>query len=178
MKKYAALFGGSGKDKTTLEYTDTVKIGRLLADIGYVVKNGGYGGMMEAVSYGAQRQGGEVIGVTCKQVGATIGNDFLTETIVTEDLYDRLKVLINNTELFIVQKGGIGTLSEVFLVLDIIRKEPLATRPVMIFIGNVWKKVIEVVKKQLLPDHEYELFQIVDGYEELELVLNANEIRI
>ena len=51
-------------------------------------------------------------------------------------------------------------------------------RPVMIFIGNVWKKVIEVVKKQLLPDHEYELFQIVDGYEELELVLNANEIRI
>ena len=51
-------------------------------------------------------------------------------------------------------------------------------RPVMIFIGNVWKKVIEVVKKQLLPDHEYELFQIVDGYEELELVLNANETRI
>ncbi|RZS93203.1 LOG family protein [Aquimarina brevivitae] len=178
MKRYAALFGGSGKDKTTLEYNDTVKIGRLLADMGYVVKNGGYGGMMEAVSYGALQQGGEVIGVTCKQVGTIEGNDFLTQTIVTEDLYDRLKVLINNTELFIVQKGGIGTLSEVFLVLDILRKEPIANRPMMFFVGDAWKKVIEVVKKQLLPGYEYELFQIVDGFEELKLVLNSNEIRI
>lgn len=171
MKKYAALFGGSGKDKTTVEYTDTVKIGRLLADLGHVVKNGGYGGMMEAVSFGAQQQGGEVIGVTCRQVGAIKGNDYLTQTIVTEDLYDRLKFLIKDTELFIVQKGGVGILSEVFLVLDILRKEPTVTRPVMIFIGDVWRKVIEVVKEQLLPDHEYGLFQVVDDYDQLDIIL-------
>ena len=40
MKKYAALFGGSGNNTQSKEYLETIEIGSFLADMGYIVKNG------------------------------------------------------------------------------------------------------------------------------------------
>jgi len=167
MKKYAALFGGSGNNTESKEYLETIAIGSFLTKQGYTVKNGGYGGMMEAVSKGVARTGGHVIGVTCKQVGEARGNAYLSETIVTEKLYDRLKLLLEDTSIFIVQRGGIGTLSEVFLALDIIRKEPVNKRPKMYFVGAVWNDLISCLKEDLIPEYEHELFQIVENFIEL-----------
>ncbi len=167
MTKYAALFGGSGNNTESKEYLETINIGSFLAKKGYIIKNGGYGGMMEAVSKGAIESGGKSIGVTCKQVGSPEGNKYLSETIVTEKLYDRLKVLLEGTSVFIVQRGGIGTLSEVFLALDIVRKEPKNQRPKMYFVGAIWKDLIDCLKMELIPDYEHDLFQIVKNSEEL-----------
>ena len=173
--KYAALFGGSGKNRESKEYLETIKIGSLLAEKGYIVKNGGYGGMMEAVSKGVQQAGGKVIGVTCKEVGSEQGNKFLSETIVTEKLYERLNILIGQTDLFIVQKGGIGTLSEVFLTLDIIRKDRSTIRPQLFFIGDFWKEIITSLKSTIIPEYEHELFVVMSDYEELERRMNETQ---
>ena len=172
MKKYAALFGGSGNNTESKEYLETVEIGSFLAEQDYIVKNGGYGGMMEAVSKGVFQSGGKSIGVTCKQVGSAKGNKYLSETIVTEKLYDRLKILLEDTSVFIVQRGGIGTLSEVFLALDIIRKEPNKERPKMYFVGEIWKDIFVSLKTNLIPEYEHDLFQIVENSEELFNYLN------
>jgi uncharacterized protein (TIGR00725 family) len=161
--KYATLFGGSGNNRASKEYIETVEIGNFLAGNHYIIKNGGYGGMMEAVSKGASQNGGQVLGVTCKEVGSEKGNAYLTETIVTEKLYQRLEILIENTCLFIVQRGGIGTLSEVFLTLDIIRKMKPEQRPKIYFIGNVWENVLDQLKIDLLPKHEHDLLQVVSN---------------
>ncbi len=167
MTKYAALFGGSGNNKQSKEYLETIEIGSFLAKQGYIVKNGGYGGMMEAVSKGTTESGGKAVGITCKQVGAAEGNKYLSETIVTDKLYERLELLIENTTIFIVQRGGIGTLSEVFLVLDIIRKEPVGQRPKMYFVGAIWHHCIDSLKSTLIPAKEHGLFQIVKDLAEL-----------
>ncbi|GAA4107519.1 hypothetical protein GCM10022393_02880 [Aquimarina addita] len=164
--KYAALFGGAGKNRESKEYKETVQIGSLLAEKGYVVKNGGYGGMMEAVSKGILQSGGRAIGITCKQVGSEKGNEFLSETIVTETLYQRLELLIKETNVFVIQRGGIGTLSEVFLTLDIIRKERSANRPKVFFIGSFWNEIIETLKNNIIPEYEHHLFRICMDYEE------------
>ncbi|NAS30026.1 hypothetical protein GTQ40_03495 [Flavobacteriaceae bacterium R38] len=169
--KYAALFGGSGKNNTSKEYLETVQIGTFLAEKGYIVKNGGYGGMMEAVSKGATSTGGTAIGVTCKQVGSAEGNTFLTETIATQTLYERLEILIENTDVFIVQKGGIGTLSEVFLALDIIRKEKIENQPKLFFIGDLWNDIIAQIQSTLLPKHEHNLFKVINDFEEFKTQL-------
>ncbi|TMM55746.1 hypothetical protein FEE95_13880 [Maribacter algarum] len=163
MIKYAALFGGSGNNTESKEYLETIRIGSFLAKQDYIVKNGGYGGMMEAVSKGAVQSGGKSIGVTCKQVGSSEGNKYLSETIVTEKLFDRLKILLEGTSVFIVQRGGIGTLSEVFLI----RKEPKEERPKLYFIGAIWKDLIVSLKANLIPDYEHDLFQIVENSQEL-----------
>ena len=166
MIKQAALFGGSGNNTSSKEYLETVEIGAFLANKGYIIKNGGYGGMMEAVSKGAYENGGKVIGITCKQVGSAVGNQYLSETIITETLYQRLKVLMEGTSLFIVQKGGIGTLSEVFLALDLIRKEPKSQQARIIFIGAFWHDIIAALKQEIIPEYEHYLFQIVKDSEE------------
>ncbi len=166
-QKYATLFGGSGKDRFSCEYIETVAIGRLLAERGYVVKNGGYGGMMEAVAKGVSGKNGQTIGITCKQVGPRAGNKFLSKTIVTEKLYERLKFLIEETDVFIVQKGGIGTLSEVFLALDILRKETGNNRPKLYFIGEVWSSAMVLILTTLIPEYEHNLFNFVRDVREL-----------
>ncbi|MDH7444318.1 LOG family protein [Aquimarina sp. 2201CG14-23] len=173
--KYAALFGGSGKNRESKEYKETLLIGSLLAEKGYIVKNGGYGGMMEAVSKGITDAGGKAIGITCKQVGSAKGNNFLTETVVTETLYQRLEQLIDETELFIIQKGGIGTLSEVFLTLDIIRKESMVNRPKIFLIGDFWNVIVNSLKQNIIPKYEHDLFTVLSGYEELKEIINKTQ---
>lgn len=169
--KYATLFGGAGKNRESKEYKETIQIGSLLTKKGYTIKNGGYGGMMEAVSKGALLEGGRTIGYTCKQIGSEQGNEFLSETIVTKKLYERLELLIEGTSVFIVQKGGIGTLSEVFLTLDIIRKDRSINRPIVFFIGNFWNDIIGVLKSNIIPDHEHHLFIVVKDYEDFKQIL-------
>ncbi len=171
MDKYVSLFGGSGDNRSSKEYLETVLIGRLLAEKGYVVKNGGYGGMMEAVSKGITEAGGKAIGITCKEVGSTTGNKYLTETIVTDRLYERLQLLIDGSSFYIVQRGGIGTLSEVFLALDIIRKDKTITSPKVLFIGSVWNEILKSLK-MILPEKEHCLFVVIEDVDELRDYIN------
>ena len=170
MGKTATLFGGGFKDTSTREYKDTVEIGRILSEKGYVVKNGGYSGLMEAVSKGATENGGTAIGYTCGTFRSTIGNKFLSSTVVSVDLYDRLRHLIKNTDVYIFQKGGIGTLSEFFTVWDELRKikeTPIVSAPKMILVGSHWRDIVLSVSG-LTTDSENSKLTFVDSLEELE----------
>jgi len=164
MKK-ATLFGGAMNDTETPEYKDTVKIGKLLVEKGYSVKNGGYRGMMEAVSKGASEENGFITGYTCKTFGSVKGNKYLSETIVADDLYDRLRFLIEDTDLFIIQRGGIGTLAELFLALDLIRKMK-DIKPSVILIGEFWNDIINALSKTILSKKDISLMIIVKDYTE------------
>lgn len=167
--KSATLFGGAMNDTTTQEYLDTVEIGSILVKNGYIVKSGGYRGMMEAVSKGAADVGGVIIGYTCKSFGSVIGNQYLTYNYPQDDLYDRLRKLIEDTSLFIVQKGGIGTLTELLLSLDIVRKMKKEKRPQVILIGEFWHTIMEPMK-QLMHPKEHDIFKIVNNLEEFKQI--------
>ena len=162
--KYASVFGGAMNDTTTKEYIETVEIGRILSENGYIIKNGGYRGMMEASSKGAYESGGKSIGYTCKSFPTTKGNEYLTETVVCEDIYDRLRLLIQDSDLYIIQKGGIGTLSELFLTLDLVRKKKDPKK--IILIGEYWKDIIVSISP-LLSEKETQLVTIVNDYSEI-----------
>ena len=59
-----AVFGSSQTEPGSVEWEDARRAGVRLAEEGYPVITGGYGGIMEAVSSGAAGAGGHVIGVT------------------------------------------------------------------------------------------------------------------
>jgi uncharacterized protein (TIGR00725 family) len=129
----ATFFGGAMNITDSPEYIQSINIGAYLATRGFVVKNGGYRGMMEAVSMGASEiDGSNIIGYTVKTFPSTKGNKYLTETVITDDIYDRLKNLIEGSDIYIFQVGGIGTLSELFLTLDVNRKEKIKP-PIILF---------------------------------------------
>lgn len=122
------------------------ELGAGLARMGITVKNGGYLGVMEAVSRGAREAGGEVIGVTIAGLaGRRKPNRWLTREVPAENLYRRLELLFDGTDwFFALEQGGPGTLNEVFLAwaAGIIGLE--APRPV-ILIGRGWAELIDTM---------------------------------
>lgn len=116
--KYATTFGASKANNNSKEYKDGIKLGQFLSKKGYIVKCGGYQGLMEAVSYGVHLEKGECIGVTVEEFDKIRPkNPYLTKKIVCKNLFERLEKLIEGSSLFIAQKGSIGTLNEIFMTL-------------------------------------------------------------
>lgn len=160
----AAFFGGAKSDRTTNEYLDTIKIGKILFEKGYKVKCGGYYGLMESISIGNQT----TLGITCRTIGSDEGNKYLNTTIVADDIYDRLRLLIEEADLYIIQKGGLGTLAELFLTLDMLRKKKNKVK--VILIGNFWRDIFNSVGV-LMSDKEKDLVIIIDDISELENII-------
>jgi len=93
-EKVVTIFGTgrarSGDEAFTLAY----KIGEVLAQAGFTIANGGYGGTMFAAAKGAAQAGGNVIGVTCSAFKSSKANAFVTREIVTQSLDERLEKLV------------------------------------------------------------------------------------
>src|SRR4030067_2108172 len=118
MKTRITVFGGSQPKPGEPVYQDALHLGKLLAQQGYILLNGGYIGTMEALSRGAAEAGGHVIGVTCDQIAAwrpVKANSWVTEEWHYTSLRERIFALIENSEAFIALPGGGGRLAEVAL---------------------------------------------------------------
>ena len=166
MPKIATTFGGAINDTSTLEYQESILIGKLLSSKSFMVRNGGYKGLMEGVSKGIYENKGFVTGITCGTFKSTKGNEYLTRNIVATDIFDRLKLLIDESSVFIVQRGGVGTLSEISLVIDIARK--LENPPKIYLIGFIWKEIFD----KILSDKEKQLLTFCLDYKEFETIFN------
>ena len=165
MKK-ATIFGAARMDKNCKEYLDTIEIGKILAKKGYILQNGGYGGVMEASAKGVKEENGKSYGFTCQSFGYTTANKYITETVICLDIFERLKYMINGVDVFIVQVGGIGTLSELFLTLDEIRK--LKNPPKVYLIGNYWNWIFS---NPIIPQTCKDLLTVIIDINQLELLL-------
>ena len=118
MPYVVAVFGSSAPAPDSEAYEDARRLGQQLAEAGFVVATGGYGGTMAAVSQGAAEQGGHVIGVTSghmERYRPMPANEWVAEEIRHEAQRDRLMHLVLNNDAMIALPGGIGTLSEVAL---------------------------------------------------------------
>ncbi len=141
MKKICVF--GTYKALGDKEKAEVVKLGRLLAEGGFDVVSGGFGGIMEYVSQGAKSAGGKTVGVTyyrSESDGAKKANEFIDEEIRTNNIFDRISAMMKISDGFIVLKGGTGTLLELAAILEHINKGMIPPKPV-IALGSFWKDV-------------------------------------
>ncbi|MGA2265694.1 MAG: LOG family protein [Phycisphaerae bacterium] len=118
--------------------------GRVLAELGYVVANGGYGGTMEACSRGAKQAGGRTIGVTCS-LWSTPPNAYIDEVIATSDFTERLlKLLELGTGGYVVLPGANGTLTELSLAWERKCVRQQHRRPI-VCVGRFWQPLITLI---------------------------------
>jgi uncharacterized protein (TIGR00725 family) len=110
-----SVVGGSSVDDGT--YAAAREVGRLLAEAGAVVLNGGYSGVMEAASRGASEAGGTVIGIL-QGTDRREGNPHLTHAIATGMGRGRNTIIAMSCDAMIAIDGGYGTLSEVAQALN------------------------------------------------------------
>ena len=145
-KKVITIFGTARAKPNDEVYKFACDIGKTLAQNGFAIATGGYGGIMLASSQGARSAGGEVYGITCKIFNRTV-NEFVTEEIQTDNLQKRLDKLIEIGDGYIVLPGGTGTLLELAMVWELKNKKFLTANKPVIAAGNFWKDLIETIAK-------------------------------
>ncbi len=139
-----AVFGSGEPPEGSAAYATAQAVGRAVAELGYAVANGGYGGTMEASARGAKAAGGRTIGVVCS-VWRSAPNAFLDETIGTASLRERLTRLVDlGTGGYVVLPGATGTLAELAMVWELLAKRLLPRRP-LVCVGEFWRPLIEMM---------------------------------
>lgn len=110
LKKRIGLIGGSAPAQKHLQIAETM--GRLIAENGFVLVNGGLKGVMEASARGAKAQGGWVIGILPGR-SAQEANQFTDIAIPTGLGYLRNALVVLNSDVMVAVDGSYGTLSEI-----------------------------------------------------------------
>jgi uncharacterized protein (TIGR00730 family) len=145
-EKIIAVFGSSRPREGEPEYEEASELGRALADAGFAVCSGGYGGVMAAVSRGAKERGGKTYGVTAEFFAASKANPWIDVEVRMHTWQERLFELVRLADGFVACKGGTGTLVELSVVWEMFNKSVIEPKPFAV-LGNFWEPIIERVRE-------------------------------
>jgi len=154
-KKIITIFGTARARPGDSTFAQAYETGMLLAQAGFTIANGGYGGTMLAAAKGATEAGGEIIGVTCSAFKSSRANEYVTREIVTGSLDERLEKLVELGQAYIVLPGGTGTLLELAKVWELKNKGFLKGDKPIILLGGFWKPLVELIETEDTGSNRY-----------------------
>jgi uncharacterized protein (TIGR00730 family) len=157
-----AVFGSGSAPAGHPVLGQAERLGRLLAEAGFTLICGGYGGTMEAASRGASQAGGRVIGVTLDLFTPPLQpNRWLTKERRVKDFFPRLKRL-TGADAFVLLRGGIGTLTEATLAWTLLQTGQVSPRP-FIFVGDGWNRLFDALRAEtFMTERDFALATVVD----------------
>jgi len=144
-EKTITIFGTARAKPGDSAYLLAEKIGKGLAQAGYTIANGGYGGTMTAAAKAATEQGGKTIGVTCSMFQNSTANEYISDEIVTDSLEQRLDTLMKLGQAYVVLPGGTGTLLELAKAWELKNKGFLKADKPIILVGKFWKPLLDLI---------------------------------
>lgn len=165
--KNIAFFGDANIPKTDQAYKEAYEVAKLLGAEKYTIVDGGGPGVMDAATNGAEAGGGETLTVTFHPLEATgfegryVGN-IPDKEIVTTNYIDRMFKLLEHADMFIIFKGGSGTISE-FGTAWVLAKLYYGHHKPFILFGDFWHDIVTAIKKGMnIDDKEMSVFKIVE----------------
>jgi uncharacterized protein (TIGR00730 family) len=149
--KTVTVFGSALPTEGSGAYLEAQRLGRLLAEAGYALCNGGYRGLMEATARGAREAGGHTVGITCA-LWSTPANSYIVEEVRTQTFSERLMTLIERGDAYIALPGGTGTLAELALAWEMMNKRTLSKtvggqKPLLVM-APYWQPVIDCLQQE------------------------------
>lgn len=170
--KRVAIFGDAAVLPESTYYQAAYHAAKKLAKMGYVIVNGGGPGIMDAATRGAESVGGQTESVTFYPEHATgfegryLAN-IADKEIKTSNYIERMFVLMERSDIFLIFKGGTGTISE-FGTAWVLAKLYYGHHKPFILVGSFWRPVIGAIHDNLLIDaKEMDVFRIVDGIDDI-----------
>lgn len=145
-RKVVTVFGAGTPPPESPVYAEAQVMGRLLAEAGYAVATGGYGGVMAGISQGAAEAGGHVIGVTCERIEQyrhARKNPWVREEVRFQLLRDRMYHLITAADALVAMRGGVGTLGEVAAAWNGMQTGEIPAKP-LVLVGPAWRATFDV----------------------------------
>lgn len=148
MKKelIVSIFGSSRPRENDYEYVEARELGRALAQKGFAICTGAYGGTMEAVSRGAKEAGGKTYGVTAEFFSVAKANVWVDVEVRVKTWQERLFEIIRLGDAFVACKGGTGTLAEIAVAWEMMNKAVMPPRP-FVSLGEFWLPMSNCVRE-------------------------------
>ncbi|HAU65179.1 MAG: hypothetical protein UT88_C0027G0010 [Candidatus Woesebacteria bacterium GW2011_GWD2_40_19] len=181
--KNIAFFGDANISETDEAYVEAFEVAEALAKRGYVIIDGGGPGVMEAATSGARKGGGKTVAITFDPVGAVgyegryIKNVTDTE-VVTTNYIDRMFKLLEYGDVFVIFKGGSGTVSE-FGTAWVLAKLYFGHHKPIILYGRFWAEILDVFRKNMNIDStEMSVFEICSTKDEVLSAIDRFENKI
>ncbi len=158
-----AVFGSGKIRETDLAYQRAMGMGMKLAQEGFHIFHGGFGGVMEAVARGSRSVRGRNTGIIVRGTLKKM-NPWVSEVIQTPSWKDRLFRLIEMGEAYIFLDGATGTLAEFFVVWEMTHQR-LIQKPIFIL-----GKTLQTLALDLQKD------PAVDFPRQMKIVRNAEDV--
>ncbi len=152
-------------------YKEAYECAKFLASKGFVTINGGGPGSMRAVSEGAKAGGGNVVGVTFypKDITNFEGrdpNNPLDEEVVTKNYLERTLKLLELGDIYIILKGGTGTISEFAMSWGLAKLYYGHHKPLILY-GKFWNEIIKsFVDNMRVRPEDLKVFKVVENPQE------------
>ena len=165
-----AIFGYADTDEKDRLFQNVFKVAKSLAEAGYTAVDGGGPGVMLAASMGAKEGGGKVVGVTLypKDMPMFEGKDprnLMDKEIRTDSYVERTLTLMKEGQVYVIFKGGTGTISEFGMAWGLARLYFGHHKPLILY-GKFWKKIIKAFRENMaMRKEEFKVFKIVDSPE-------------
>lgn len=161
-------------------YKDAFGVGKILAEHGYAVANGGGPGAMRAATAGAESAHGKTIGVTFypKDItnfeGRDLNNKFDQE-IKTKSYLERTLKLLEISQAYVIFKGGVGTISEFGMAWELASLYSGHSKPLILY-GKFWEKImLAMVSQMIMRPENLQVYRVVESPEEVIAALNMFE---
>jgi uncharacterized protein (TIGR00725 family) len=164
-----AVLGSASVREDHPRFEAARRLGELLAEEGWTVVTGGYGGLMAAASRGARDGGGNVVGLPMSAWGALSPNPWSSELRWADSYGTRLGHLLA-CDAVVALDGGVGTLSEAAVAWAALQTEPHAAA--LVLVGEAWREVHEVLSRRwIISGGDLALPRLVAAVDEVPAVI-------
>ncbi len=162
-----AAFGSSRIGSEAAVYRDVFELSRKIAQSGWDGMTGGHQGMMAAFSEGMHAGGRHIRGITLERF-PTPPDNTLSEEIRARDFFERMGVMIEQAQAWLVLPGGLGTLAELSMTWDLVAIRVLEPRPLLLY-GDMWQPIVNTLSEQLIlsADKAFETIQICHSHQDV-----------
>jgi uncharacterized protein (TIGR00730 family) len=140
-----SVFGSSRPLENHPQYAEARLLGRTLAEKGFAVCTGAYGGTMEAVSRGVKEGGGKTYGVTADFFSKSKANEWVDVEVRVKTWQERLFEMIKLADGFVALPGGTGTMAELAVAWEMMNKGVMPAKP-FVALGSFWQPILKGVR--------------------------------
>lgn len=136
-RRYATVFGSSsrGSDDAEIDYWSGVST--VVAESGWGLLSGGYGGTMSCLSEKHIQDGGHAVGIVCAAVSDDTPRQCYSDIVSVSAPFERLEALLRLGSAYLVLPGGIGTQVELASAIWLQDRGFISQRPTLL-LGCDW----------------------------------------
>jgi len=170
--KAVSIFGSARLKPQDKYYKAAEKIAYLLAKEGFGIITGAGPGIMEAANKGAQKAGGNSIGLNIQLPTAQRPNPYISTMLEFRYFFVRKVMFVKYAKAFVIMPGGFGTFDEFFESITLVQTKRIDQFPVILFGSEYWDGLVKwfattVAKRQCIRKDELSLFKVVDDPKEV-----------